>query len=80
MLKLNESEMKFIRTIIEENNSIIELDNKHYYLSAIEIHESPIKKNDPETNERLEKKKLNLLNDGKFSIDEVVEMIDQGVL
>ncbi|WP_099159694.1 hypothetical protein [Virgibacillus ndiopensis] len=77
MMKLNENEIRLLRTIIEENNSIIELDNKHYYLSAIEIHE-PNTQN--KTTSKLEEKKRNLLNEGKFSIDDVVEMIDQGVL
>lgn len=82
MKKLKEKEASFIKDIINENDALVEMDNKRYYLSLIE---EPRQKraNDIECekfHEKIEKTKQNILKGKRFIIDDIVEMMDQGVL
>src|SRR5699024_6549235 len=82
MKKLKEKEATFIKDIIDENESVIEMDNKRYYVSLIEEPESII--NDEieckEFKEKVKKAKLNILKGKRFTIDDFVDLIEQGVL
>lgn len=82
MKKLKEKEATLIKDIIHENDAVIEMDDKRYYLSLIEEPEQ-IKNNDikcEEFKEKVKTTKQNILKGKRFIIDDIVEMIDQGVL
>ncbi|WP_284139145.1 MULTISPECIES: hypothetical protein [unclassified Virgibacillus] len=82
MRKLKRSEAKLIKDIVHQNHTVIEIDNKRYFLSLVEEPE-PMKQ-PSKTNTKLAQKyvqtKLDILRGRNFSIDDVVEMMDNGVL
>lgn len=79
MKQLKQQEAEIMKEIIDQNNSFFELDNKRYYLSVIEVpdecrqtsNRKPVMKYNQTAND---------VNGKNFSIDDVVEMIDLGVL
>lgn len=81
--KLKDNEANLIRDIIRDDDPVIELDNKRYYVSLIK--ETKIVNNgnaesDPVVKRKMEQTKKGILNGKDFAIDDVVEMIDLGVL
>ena len=82
MRKLKEKEASFIKDIINENDAVIEMDDKRYYLSLIEEPEKMLESEIEceELKEKVETTKQNILRGKRFVIDDIVEMIDQGVL
>lgn len=83
MKKLRSNEAKLIKDIIREDDSVIEMDNKRYYVSLIEemktINCGSIE-SDPKVMRKFEQTKKGILNGKDFAIDDVVEMIDLGHL
>lgn len=83
MKKLRSNEAKLIKDIIREDDSVIEMDNKRYYVSLIEETKTIDCKNvesDPKVMRKIEQTKKGILNGKDFAIDDVVEMIDLGHL
>lgn len=82
MKKLKEQEASLIKDIINENGALIEMDNKRYYLSLIEdpVQRSCSEIECEEFKKKVESTKRNILKGQKFIIDDIVDMMDQGVL
>lgn len=82
MNKLTGDEADLLQKVIEDNDHLIQVGNKRYYVSIME--EPKI----PEPNESMlkekskdyQRKKRNILKGKEFSIDDVVEMIDMGII
>ena len=83
MKKLKDNEAKLIKDIMLEEDDMIEMDGKRYYLSLIEeaktLKDTTVE-SDPEVQQKIEKTKKDILNGKDFAIDDVVEMIDLGKL
>lgn len=80
MKKLNRVEAQWMK---EMSNSIVEIDNKRYYLSVIEMSENDNKAKhslDQDAKEKYKKIKMNILKSNDFSIDDVIEMMEEGAL
>ncbi|MFD2629907.1 hypothetical protein [Oceanobacillus kapialis] len=78
MKRLNEKEEKFLQTIIEKDNALFQMEGKVYTISLVQETQRPLemtKQSSP-----IEEKKKNILEGKEFSIDEVVDMMDSGVL
>lgn len=82
MKKLKEQEALFIKSIITDDDAIIEMDNKRYYLSLIEEPESVADEEIEceKIKDEIKKTKLSILKGKRQTIDDIVDMIDQGVL
>ena len=81
MKKLKEQEASLIKGIINQDGSVIEMDNKRYYLSLIEEPELSMDKKAtcPEVEKKIKNAKQDILT-GDCKIDDVVDMMDRGVL
>lgn len=78
--KLNRHEAKWMK---EMSNTIVEMDNKRYYLSVVEIpdrRESKHASGDQHIHKKYKRIKTNILQGNDFSIDDVIEMMEEGVL
>lgn len=82
MKRLNGREAKLIKDIIQDNDALIEIDNKRYYLSLVEEPRTQYPKADGKDIARIKyrQKKLDILRGKHFSIDDVVEMMERGVM
>lgn len=81
MKKLNEHEANLIREIIDENNAIFEMEDQLYNVSIVKEKKKGLPDQaKTENHKRFEQTKLNMLKGEKFSIDEIVEMMDCGAL
>ncbi|WP_042222140.1 hypothetical protein [Oceanobacillus manasiensis] len=77
MKRLNDKEEKFLQTIIDKNNALFQMEGKVYTISLVQ-EERPSKV--PTQPSFIEEKKQNILDGKEFSIDDVVDMMDSGVL
>src|SRR5699024_9154860 len=78
--KINRHEEKWMK---EMNNTIVEIDNKRYYLSVVEKperRESKHASGDQHIHKKYKRIKTNILQGNDFSIDDVIEMMEEGVL
>ncbi|WP_404454766.1 hypothetical protein [Oceanobacillus kapialis] len=78
MKRLNEKEEKFLQTIIEKDNALFQMEGKVYTISLVQETERPLEMTNQSS--PIEEKKKNILEGKEFSIDEVVDMMDSGVL
>ncbi|MDY0404973.1 hypothetical protein P5G51_005770 [Virgibacillus sp. 179-BFC.A HS] len=82
MNKLTRNEANLLQKVLEDNDHVIEVNNKRYYVSVMEeprtLHET--KKVDNRDVQRYKTVKNNILKGKEFSIDDVVEMIDMGIM
>src|SRR5699024_10520628 len=78
--KLNRHQAKWMK---EMSNTIFAMANKRYYLSVVEIpdrRESKHASGDQHIHEKYKRIKTNILQGNDFSIDDVIEMMEEGVL
>ena len=83
MRKLDGYEAELIKSIIHDEESVIELDGKKYHLTLIEKPESTVKEDvdaDPKLKQKLLQAKKDILNGKVYSTEDVLEMIEQGEL
>lgn len=76
--RLNENEEKFLQTIIEKDNALFKMEGKVYTISLVQESKQPLKVTMQPSS--IEEKKKNILEGKEFSIDDVVDMMDSGVL
>ncbi len=81
MKKLEGNEAKLFKEIIQEDEMIVEVDGKNYYLSVIETSETTVKEDveiDPHLKQKLLQAKKDIMDENIYSTEEVLELIDQG--
>lgn len=82
MKKLVGYDAKLIKSIIHEEDAVIEIDDKQYHLSLIEESRTTVDEDisDPELKQKIQQTKRDILAGRDFAIDDVVEMMDKGKL
>ncbi|MDY0409090.1 hypothetical protein ACFFIS_17380 [Virgibacillus soli] len=82
MKKLNACEIKFLKDILHHNDALIEMNNKRYYLSLVEEPAISVQKKDicQDVKEKYYQQRKDLLSGKDFSIDDIFEMMEHGIL
>ncbi|MYL57206.1 hypothetical protein GLW20_06775 [Virgibacillus halodenitrificans] len=83
MKKIEGQMAEVMKEIISNDNSVVEIEGKKYYLSLIEKPESTVAEDveaDPELKQKLLQAKMDILHGKTYTTEEVVEMINQGEL
>ena len=83
MKKIEGQMAEALKEIISDDNSVIEIEGKQYYLSLIEKPESTVAEDveaDPELKQKLLQAKMDVLHKKTYTTEELVEMINRGEL
>ncbi|MDY0393327.1 hypothetical protein ACFSMW_14310 [Virgibacillus halophilus] len=82
MNKLTGDEADLLQKVIEDNDHVIQVGNKRYYVTIMEEPKVPQPNKNilKEEVQDYQLKKRNILKGKEFSIDDVVEMIDMGII
>lgn len=83
MKKIEGQMAEVMKEIISDDNPVVEIEGKEYYLSVMEKPETTVANDveaDPELKQKLLQAKMDILNGKTYTTEEVVEMIDQGEL
>ncbi|WP_373893284.1 hypothetical protein [Virgibacillus sp. CBA3643] len=81
MKKLKGHIAEVMKGIINDGDSVIEIDGKKYYLFLTEEPETTVTEDveaDPELKQKLLQAKKDILDGKTYTTEEVIEMIDQG--
>lgn len=83
MKKIEGQMAEVMKEIISDDNPVVEIEGKEYYLSLMEKPETTVANDveaDPKLKQKLLQAKMDILNGKTYTTEEVVEMIDQGEL
>lgn len=83
MKKLDGKIAEVIKGIIDDGDTVIEIDGRRYYVHLTEESETTVKEDveaDSELKRKLNQAKKNISDGKTYTTEEVFEMIDQGEL